>query len=74
MKKNKIKQKGYDEKYLPIFQFFDEKYIKYDIDEMYYQCIYDDIIYNHKYYDHNYYDSDSDSDISHLYEYDDYMS
>jgi hypothetical protein len=78
MKKNKIKQKGYDEKHLPIFQFFDKKYVEYDIDEIYYQCLNDDYYpYSYSYsdsYEYEYSDSDSDSDISHLYEYYDFYN
>jgi len=45
----------------------DKKYIEYDIDEMYYYCIYDNLIHN---YDDYY--SDISSDVSHIYEYFDF--
>ena len=54
MKKNKIKQKGYDDKYLYFYYFYDKNIninIEYDIEELYYQCIYDNIIYNNTYYE-----------------------
>jgi hypothetical protein len=55
-KKNKIKQEGYDDKYLPIFQYLEEEDIKKDEDELDY---YNSLLYKRINFDEESEDSDS---------------